>query len=107
MSINHPTPLDVEAVPCRTNPERMFPAGTGAYREAREESAKSVCNRGANGSPCPLRDRCLAYALQHAVEGVWGGTTWSERQDMRAANGILPVSITTGVARLTVYRRTA
>ena len=34
---------------------------------------------------CPLIDKCLAYALQaHEREGIWGGTTPTERRQLLA-----------------------
>ncbi len=32
---------------------------------------------------CPLTNPCLDYALDHDVKGVWGGTTYAQRQRMR------------------------
>ena len=33
---------------------------------------------------CPVRLACLEYALTHRMDhGVWGGTTASDRQDMK------------------------
>lgn len=28
---------------------------------------------------CPVINDCLAHAVTHRLEGVWGGTTWEER----------------------------
>lgn len=39
-------------------------------------------------SGCPFRRSCLAYALTHDVEGIWGGTTHLERRRLRAQHGI-------------------
>lgn len=83
-----PIPREVEAVPCRKDPERMFPAVNAAGHEAAIAAAKAVCNAGDGGAPCPFRDPCLAYALANDVEGVWGGTTYAERRAMRAEHGI-------------------
>jgi WhiB family redox-sensing transcriptional regulator len=33
---------------------------------------------------CNVRTECLEYALQHPVEGVWGGTTTEQRKTLRA-----------------------
>lgn len=107
MTYDTVTPLDVEAVPCRRDPEKQFPTATGAAREAQEHAAKAVCKRGNNGAPCHLFDRCFAYSMRFAVEGVWAATTWAERQKLREANGEVPISITPGTPRATVYRRTA
>jgi WhiB family redox-sensing transcriptional regulator len=41
------------------------------------EACKVVC-RG-----CPVRDRCLQYALENGEVGIWGGTDDRERTLMR------------------------
>ena len=44
-------------------------------REARESEAKSICAR------CPVKDRCLAFALStREPHGIWGGMNESERR---------------------------
>ena len=88
MTYSHPLPIDHESVPCRKDPERQFPVGSGEARTAQENRAKTVCRRGNNGKACPLIDRCLRFALRHSVEGVWGGTTEDERQAVRARTGV-------------------
>ena len=32
---------------------------------------------------CPVRDTCLAYALDHEHHGIWGGTLPSQREALR------------------------
>lgn len=55
------------------DPDLFFPA---APDEA--EPARRLCRR------CPTAGACLAEALNRAeVDGVWGGTTCSERRLMR------------------------
>ena len=34
-------------------------------------------------STCPVKARCLAFALEHLETGVWGGTTDADRRRMR------------------------
>ena len=92
--ISHPTPLDTDAVPCRRQPERMFPTGTKPNTLAPQEAAaKAVCRTGNNGRACPVLDRCLRYALRHNVEGVWGATTTEERQKIRDRTGVVAIPI--------------
>ena len=44
-------------------------------RKQREAEAKAIC------APCPVRDACLAYALDSRQEyGVWGGLNEDERR---------------------------
>jgi WhiB family redox-sensing transcriptional regulator len=63
---------------CRgTDPELFFPPDSerGARRRAREEIAKSYCNR------CPVLDQCKAHALAvREPYGVWGGLNPAERE---------------------------
>jgi WhiB family redox-sensing transcriptional regulator len=55
---------------CREHPEVNFFPGRGRAAE----SAKAVCRA------CLVREECLAYALEHHLVGVWGGTTERERR---------------------------
>lgn len=68
---------------CRgMDPELWFPVtevGPGARQVAR---AKAVC------AGCPVRDECLAFALElKLAEGVFGGLTPSERAACVRARG--------------------
>jgi WhiB family redox-sensing transcriptional regulator len=67
------------------DPEVFFPLGHGDPGEAR-----AICRL------CPLREACLDYALAWDVHGIWGGTTYAERQAIRRSDGVaaLPVLIT-------------
>lgn len=61
---------------CRgEEPELFFPVsevGPGARQVAK---AKAVCAR------CPVRDVCLGFALDNALDfGIFGGTTPDERR---------------------------
>ena len=49
------------------------------------EPARKRCRR------CPIVASCLVYALTHDVDGIWGGTTPREREEIRAANQITDV----------------
>lgn len=71
--------------PCSADPELFFP--TSQTRDLQQvEEARAVC------APCPLRRPCLAYALEHAVHGIWAGTTEGERRALQRAHG-LPVRV--------------
>ncbi len=60
------------ALCAQVDPEAWFPAKGGNLRVQ-----KWICSR------CPVRDACLAYALEHRiVEGVWGGLSWSQRRPL-------------------------
>lgn len=54
----------------QTDPEAFFPE-----KGCSPEPAKRVCKA------CPVRARCLAYAIDHDMPyGVWGGKSTAERQ---------------------------
>jgi len=50
------------------------------FDPGREALAKQVC-RG-----CHVRRQCLTYAVERKEKGVWGGTNFDERQQLREAN---------------------
>ncbi|MFF6993156.1 WhiB family transcriptional regulator [Streptomyces sp. NPDC010273] len=68
-----------ESAACRdVDPDLFFPIGTGGLTLVQIGEAKAVCAR------CPVSKRCLEWALDVGqVEGVWGGTTESERRATR------------------------
>lgn len=54
---------------CGKDPDRLF------VRGAAQRAARAVCR------PCPVRNHCLAEALERRIEfGVWGGMTERERR---------------------------
>lgn len=58
-----------------TDPDLFHPEDGNA---AQATQAKNVCQR------CPVRETCLAYALEHAEDqGVWGGTSPKERRRLQ------------------------
>ncbi|HVL32040.1 MAG TPA: WhiB family transcriptional regulator [Actinomycetota bacterium] len=44
--------------------------------------AKAYCAR------CPVRERCLEWAIKREEFGVWGGTTARERSALRRERGL-------------------
>jgi WhiB family redox-sensing transcriptional regulator len=59
----------------QTDPEAFHPDKSGTV-----EPAKAVC------AVCPVRERCLSYALETNQRfGVWGGTSAQQRQALRLA----------------------
>jgi len=63
------------------------------------EPARERCRR------CPVVTACLLYALTHDVDGIWGGTTPREREQIRTTNQITDVESVTA-AELNVLDRT-
>lgn len=72
------------AVCAQTDPECFFPEIGGIAGRA-----KQVCNGNPEKGtqPCPVRSECLDYALtNNETFGVWGGTTYTERLDLKRAS---------------------
>ena len=63
-----------ESAACRqADPELFFPIGQAGPAVAGIQRAKAVCAR------CPVRQPCLAYALDTRQEfGIWGGCDENE-----------------------------
>ena len=58
--------------------ETFFPRGRGVDLRRQVQAAKAVC------ASCPVRKKCLSWALSMNVSGVWGGCSEYERRRMRA-----------------------
>ena len=48
-------------------------------------AAKAVCGK------CPISARCLEWAVVNLEEGIWGGTTFQERQ--RLSSGVSRLNV--------------
>lgn len=74
---------DLPLALCRdTDPESWFPpAGSNAY------AVKRLCG------PCPELEACLTYALDHDVQGLWGGTSEAQRAALRRQRGTRPIRV--------------
>jgi WhiB family transcriptional regulator, redox-sensing transcriptional regulator len=59
--------------------ELFFPAGSTGKAIDQASEAKLVC------AGCPVRARCLEYALETGQEGIWGGMTEDERRSLKRA----------------------
>ncbi|MEV0057264.1 WhiB family transcriptional regulator [Saccharopolyspora shandongensis] len=67
------------------DPDLHFPVSEDMSRPAirrQIEQAKVICRE------CPLIAECLANALHRGNHGIWGGTTETERAQIRIANGL-------------------
>lgn len=71
----------VHAAACRgRDPELWFPFGdVGTAHQGQIAEAKSVC------AACPVRDMCLAWAVEALPYGIAGGLTATERGRLRVA----------------------
>lgn len=93
MTRQHPIPADTDPA-CRDRGELFFPGDETS--PGKNEAAKRICDE-----QCPpvVRDACLAFALHHLVDGIWGGRTAKERNAMRRQHGIVPDSLPTWLPR--------
>ena len=77
---------------CTGIPEVFYPERSNS----RVQYAKNICKGTDEVAPCPVRDQCLEYALEHNEKfGVWGGTSERERrklQRQRRTGKALPVT---------------
>lgn len=64
----------------KVDPETFHPVGA---KPKETVNARAFCRL----SGCPVIAECLAYALKHRLEGVWGGTDDRGRTQMRRATG--------------------
>ena len=62
--------------------DAWFPDMVGGFRPE-NWAAMRICKT------CPVMDECLEWALHHERWGIWGGTSASERRDIRAKRNIL------------------
>ena len=68
---------------CRdVDPDLFFPLGTSGASLPQIELAKQICRT------CPVCGSCLRWALDHADDGVWGGTTEEERRRHRRSRAL-------------------
>lgn len=70
-----PPPRWMARAACADANVEMFYPGRGEMRALAR--ARAICE------DCPVRQPCLAWALEHDERGVWGGTTWRQRQAMQ------------------------
>ena len=68
-----------ERAACRDeDPELFFPLSDQGPGARQADEAKAVCAR------CPVRERCLEYALDNGLDhGIFGGLTETERRALR------------------------
>lgn len=56
---------------------KFYPPSETDTRSAYVTEAKAICK------PCPVRTECLNWALRYEEQGLWGGTTQTERERMK------------------------
>ncbi|MEV0214255.1 WhiB family transcriptional regulator [Micromonospora sp. NPDC050695] len=68
---------------CRDeDPEQWFPVGNSGPALLQTEQAKAACR------PCPVKDECLAWALEFLEYGVAGGMSEDERRAVKRRGGL-------------------
>ena len=77
-----------ERAACRDeDPELFFPLSDKGPGARQADQAKAVCAR------CPVRARCLEYALDNGLgHGVFGGLTETERRGLRRRSRTFPLA---------------
>jgi hypothetical protein len=67
---------EVGQVSCSNFPDIYFPDQTEG-KNAELALAKRMCGE------CPIRNLCVAFAMKHDVQGIWGGVTQAERNQIK------------------------
>lgn len=83
LGLPQPPEWMAEGLCAQTDPDAFYPEKGGSVR-----AAKSICNGDPyrDRQPCPVREACLAYALDNEERfGIWGGRGEKERRRMRPA----------------------
>lgn len=71
-------PVPAEPTACVFEPDIWFSTGSSAFEREDRRVAVRAC------ADCWMRVECLDYALEHDVEGIWGGKTKGQRESMTA-----------------------
>ncbi|WP_441448327.1 WhiB family transcriptional regulator [Brachybacterium tyrofermentans] len=74
MILPNPEPWMADATCAQIDGDLWFPE-VGANPQA----AKRICLE-----QCPVREQCLAYALENDEQGVWGGLSRNQRKALQA-----------------------
>lgn len=77
---NTPSCLGLEA-------DLFFTPDDGVNTYVNLDQIKRMC------ASCSARQECLDYATEYAVQGIWAGTTFNERDDYRSEKGIVAKSV--------------
>jgi WhiB family transcriptional regulator, redox-sensing transcriptional regulator len=63
---------------CENFPEAFFPDQNASGFMSMSNMAKKMCDN------CPVKAMCAEYGIRWEVEGIWGGISPRERQNLRA-----------------------
>lgn len=78
---------DFTEAACKELPVDLFFPDSREREEQHKQMLIKVC------SNCPVFVSCLNYSLHVKVDGIWAGTTASERRVLRAEQGITATPI--------------
>lgn len=74
---------DLRAPDITPVPMELLDSGTCGGRGEAFDDEDQVADTKLLCTACPVRKRCLDYALEHEEFGLWGGTTPKERDELR------------------------
>lgn len=74
--------MDGSQLCAQADPEMWFSDDTSI-----QDKAIAICQH------CPLQTHCLQYAVEHMVQGIWGGTRESTRNQLRKKLGIVGIQV--------------
>lgn len=77
LNILPPPPSWQREAVCAGEPAETFYPDDKATAKRQVADARELCGW------CPVREQCLAWAIEYDESGVWGGTTEVERRAMR------------------------
>jgi WhiB family redox-sensing transcriptional regulator len=80
--MTYPHELGARAACHGSDPDAWFPEMQGGFRVENVQAMK-ICHT------CEVRVECLEWALHHERFGIWGGTTSTQRNEIRAKRNIL------------------
>jgi WhiB family transcriptional regulator, redox-sensing transcriptional regulator len=72
--------MDTAACLNLPNPDIFFPPRDKVLYKQTADKAKEYCLGTAETAPCPVRNKCLLYAIESdETHGIWGGLSHRER----------------------------
>ncbi len=64
---------------CRAYPPDWWHPTQGNANGPTARRARNICN-----TYCPVREKCLNWAIEHGEEGIWGGLNAPQRRELAA-----------------------
>lgn len=98
MTHQTPVPVLADVPPCRApgvDPEIFFPD-----RKTHLDEARAVCGSCTRATGM----QCLRYAIEHDVSGIWAGSTYAQREEVRERRHIKAKAVIGYQTSLTTHR---